>query len=120
MLLGLLGLMLTIDLAWQWYVPLPFCLLRHFTGIPCPFCGSTRCLLALAHLEFTRALRFNPLVFLGCVAVAGTFGLWFVGRLLRRPIRINWWDALLQKPGFYIFALLIGLNWLYLVFALPR
>jgi hypothetical protein len=36
------------------------CLFRHFTGIPCPSCGSTRAVLSLLHGEFIQSLNWNP------------------------------------------------------------
>ena len=114
-LLGLLGALLLIELAWQWGIPLPTCAFRHYTGIPCPLCGSTRCLRSLAHLEFARALRFNPLVFLACAAVAAAAGVGLICRLLRQPAPDGWGERLLQKPWSYVLFLAVGLNWLYLV-----
>lgn len=46
-------------------VPLgPPCPLRTFTGIPCPFCGMTRGVLALVHGDVSAAFAFNPGAFL--------------------------------------------------------
>jgi len=61
---------------------LPGCLFRAVTGIPCPTCGGTRALLALARLDIPAALAWNPLVTLGAlvfvlggvVALARAFG----------------------------------------------
>lgn len=39
----------------------PPCLIRTFTGLSCPGCGSTRALHALLHLRFAEAFAFNPL-----------------------------------------------------------
>src|SRR5262245_110377 len=36
------------------------CPLRTVTGIPCPLCGSTRSVEALAHFDLARALFLNP------------------------------------------------------------
>ena len=40
------------------------CIFHEVTGLYCPGCGITRCLLALSHLEFYQAFRYNILVFL--------------------------------------------------------
>ena len=37
------------------------CLVKHFTGIPCPSCGSTRSVLAFFHEDFAGAFYWNPL-----------------------------------------------------------
>jgi hypothetical protein len=45
----------------------PGCLFRAVTGVPCPTCGGTRALLALARLDVPAALAWNPLVTLGAL-----------------------------------------------------
>jgi hypothetical protein len=39
----------------------PGCPFHALTGVPCPGCGTTRALVALAHGDFAGALAFNPL-----------------------------------------------------------
>ena len=36
------------------------CPLRRVTGVPCPFCGMTRGVIALAHGDLFSSLTFNP------------------------------------------------------------
>jgi hypothetical protein len=46
-------------------VPLgPPCPLRTLTGVPCPFCGMSRGVVALVHGHVSEAFTFNPGVFL--------------------------------------------------------
>ena len=51
-------------------LPRPVCLLREWTGIPCPTCGTTRLIEALLSGDLLGALEWNPLVFLILAAVA--------------------------------------------------
>jgi hypothetical protein len=46
------------------------CPLRAATGIPCPTCGGTHAAAALARLDVAGALRWNPLVTVGALALA--------------------------------------------------
>ena len=45
-------------------LPLPPCLLRQATGIPCPTCGAGRMAGSLLHGDLLGALGWNPLMFL--------------------------------------------------------
>lgn len=61
---------------------LPLCPFHAVTGLPCPTCGGTRALLALARLDPVSALAWNPLVALAAaVFLAG--GLVALVRALR-------------------------------------
>ena len=56
--LGLLG----VAAVWNFlpvHPPLA-CPLKTLTGIPCPFCGMTRAVVAGVHGEIFRSLAFNP------------------------------------------------------------
>jgi Na+-driven multidrug efflux pump len=54
----------------------PRCLFRAWTGLPCPFCGGTRALRALARGDWVEALYHNPLA-LGVVAAAVLWSAWW-------------------------------------------
>jgi hypothetical protein len=88
------------------------CMLLKLTGIPCPFCGGTRALSALAIGDFTAALRWNPLATFGFVSVLVSALVSLIrGRHLRfSQSRIQW----------IVLGIIISLNWLYLIFFLPR
>jgi len=71
----------------------PPCLFRSMTGLPCPTCGSTRAVLALARLDLAGAVALNPLaaagalVFLAGGLIAAIAAL--AGRPLREPQRYS-------------------------------
>jgi hypothetical protein len=110
-------LLLTLALARLsvvWSLPVPVCGLKRLTGVPCPFCGGTRCLQALASLDWAGALRWNPLVFAACLGVA----LWFVSWSLECLLDRRWLSALgtlRWAPALkYGLAAMVLLNWIYL------
>ncbi len=90
---GLLLLLAVARLSIEWNLPLPLCGLKRLTGIPCPFCGSTRCLQACAQFDFADAMRWNPLTFLACVSLVLRFALWAADRFFHRL-----WPATVGNP----------------------
>ncbi len=40
------------------------CIFHELTGLYCPGCGITRCLIAIIKLDFMQAFRYNMLVFI--------------------------------------------------------
>lgn len=101
-------------------LPWPQCGFRQWTGLPCPFCGSTRALLAWSHGDVGLAFRFNPLASLACAGL----GLWLLLWLADR-----WWQTQCQswvqrlanqiKLSWMLLGLVLG-NWVYLCLTLPR
>jgi len=92
---------------------LPACPIKHFTGWPCPSCGATRAMLALADFDLLTAFEFNPLVmlsFLGFVTLGlGAAGWALVDRRLPALPRR------LPTPVRAAAVAALVLNWLYLV-----
>jgi len=87
------------------------CLFRNVTGLPCPFCGSTRSVGHILQGEFSAAVYSNPL---------GYFGLAFLVVLFISPSTIKdtsdylakkWW-TLTQKNQILITVGLIVLAWI--------
>jgi len=66
-------------LAFLWYYKPPakpafqLCGFHWLTGLPCPLCGLTRALFALAKGHWSEALGFNALSPLACAMLAGLF-----------------------------------------------
>ena len=92
------------------------CPWRMMTGVPCPTCGGTRAMMALARMEIPAALALNPLVAAAGIAAAvyvvHALGVWLLG--WRR------WRPSVSSPG-VLMTLRVGaisvllLNWAYLV-----
>jgi hypothetical protein len=115
---GMLLLLAGARVSLAWPIPLPFCLLKRITGIPCPFCGTTRCLQACSRLDLAAALHSNPLALVVSVGIAAWFIAWAVDRLWN----LRWLGAL--RRALQVRALKFGLigalflNWVYLWLAL--
>ncbi len=59
----------------------PVCVFHQATGLLCPGCGGLRAVHQLLHGHLYEAFRFNPLVFLGLIFLAG----WLGGRAWQKP-----------------------------------
>lgn len=103
----------SIVLAW-WYtretgVRVPLCVFRRVTGMPCPGCGGTRCVMSLLGGDPAAAVAFNPL--LTAALVAGP--LWLGWRMLRGP-GSPWPPRTRMVAGVAALAVLAA-NWVYVL-----
>jgi hypothetical protein len=96
--------------------PLPsVCLLKNFTNIPCPSCGSTRSVMLLTKGHFLDALLLNPVGYLIALIMI-IFPIWIVGDIitgkfscLQIYVKI---ESGLKNPKYLIpLAVLIMINW---------
>ena len=93
------------------------CRLAQWTGLPCPSCGTTRCLQLLLEGQLSAAWQMQPLMF--CAAtLAGTLLLYSIlGSFFYWPsLRV-----VLNRKRERLAALLLTLtailgNWIYLIF----
>jgi hypothetical protein len=97
-------------------VSLGFCPWRALTGIPCPTCGGTRCMMELTRLDLPAALAMNPLVALAGLGAAAyavhALGVWLLGWRRWRPSVSSPRAQRALRIG-AVTALL--LNWAYLI-----
>jgi hypothetical protein len=91
------------------------CPLKHFTGIPCFTCGSTRALFALAHGELKAAFLLQPLIVsLVLILAPIAIGSLYVAGVRRRLPCLSFTSA--EKMILFITILsLTLLNWCYLI-----
>jgi hypothetical protein len=96
-------------------VLLPTCPFRALTGLPCPTCGTTRALLALAAGHPLAAAAWSPLAFLAILGslVAGVWGL--ASLAAPRSVVRPWPPVERQVLGVRAAAVAVLLNWAYLL-----
>lgn len=103
------------------HIPLrpPECSFKEAFGIPCVGCGGTRAMIALAKGRAIEAFRFNPAAVLGVAACA----LWLASGLSRYLLATPEPTPAEQKRRIVrnasVAAVLLFLNWIYLLLYLP-
>jgi len=124
-LLAVLALLAAARTYDGWSVKPPSCSLRTLTGIPCMGCGGTRAMKALAGGEFTAAVQFNPLVVLGVFAI-GFWFVWTAATMKMARYQRDWTNKAVDRTNpktairwGMVIAVLILLNWIYLICYLP-
>lgn len=94
------------------------CVFKAGTGIPCPTCGTTRVLEALAAGDVGTALATNPLA---VIALAGSalylVYAWLVVAGITRPWRPGWLTPPMPLWLRLGLPLVLAANWLYLMAA---
>ncbi len=93
------------------------CLFKNVTSMPCPSCGSTRAVVALAEGDFMGAFQWNPIGFIIALVLVIS-PLWIASDLLARrrtlPGFIERAENWLQNPWVYAPAIILILaNWLW-------
>lgn len=61
---------------------LPGCAFKRWTGLACPTCGMTRCLMALGRWDWRAAFHWHPVAAV-CVALLPALALWDLRRAWR-------------------------------------
>lgn len=92
------------------------CMFRNVTGLPCPFCGSTRSVGNILLGEFNAALYLNPLGYVGLAFLVLLFVTPSTIRSASFYLARKWW-TLTQRAQILITMSLLALTW---VFNAPR
>jgi hypothetical protein len=94
-----------------------FCVIKHFTNLPCPSCGSTRSVISILKGNFYDALIINPLGYL-VVIIMLVSPIWItIDIMFKKNTLLKFYQNIeykLKNP-FYAFPLLllIVLNWIW-------
>lgn len=93
------------------------CLLKRFTSIPCPSCGSTRSVMSLSKGNFAEALWINPNGYLVAIIMIIT-PFWIMGDLISKKSTLfdsyRKIEPYLKKPEYAIpLILLVIINWIW-------
>lgn len=86
------------------------CLFRNLTGLPCPFCGTTRSIGSILQGDLGMALGFNPLGFL---VIFGALVFFLVPERLAKVnqrVAIRWWRLSQRRQISFVLAS-IGIMW---------
>ena len=89
----------------------PLCLFKRTTGYPCPACGTTHMVLAIAEGNLRQAAEYNPLMF--CVAGLGAILLVLRIGFRRRAVFIT--SASTRRIWSAVIVVAVLANWLYLL-----
>jgi hypothetical protein len=107
--LALLGLAVAVSHAHG--TPAQLCWFKRATGLPCPTCGTTRALEALASGRLLDALAVNPLVMVLLSAMALVLA---VRVMTRRALTVRL-SAPLRRGALWAALAIVALNWVYLI-----
>jgi hypothetical protein len=99
---------------------LGFCLMRSITGVPCPSCGTTRSVTALAQGQLAEALWWNPLGLIMFISMI-TFPVWIVYDIIRRKdtfykFFLNVENFFRNRPVAIVAITLVLINWIWNIF----
>jgi hypothetical protein len=91
------------------------CLFKHTTGLPCPSCGSTRAVVAIAEGNIVQSLTWNPIgILIAFIMLIAPF--WILYDLVTSRITLlqfyHWSSGQLRRKWLAIPAIILILcNW---------
>ena len=91
----------------------PGCVFHALTGVPCPACGTTRAVLALARGDLFAALSWNPLAAAALLAGGAACALAPLWLALRGPVPVL--PRELPMPVRVALVLAVVANWAWLI-----
>ena len=105
-------LMLALEAIGRTYhVNTSICLLKRFTGMPCPACGGTRSFVRLLHGDLPGAAAFNPLAVIVLFVVAAVLAIRLTAR---RQVQVQL-GSFERVAAVTVMTALIILNWAYVI-----
>jgi hypothetical protein len=112
-----------VGIAWlKLGPPLPPCTFKNLTGCPCCGCGATRATHALLRGNITEALRLNPMIAAGFIAL-GAYGIFAMASVMLGKGRRVRLDGLPRRTGMTVriaLVLLVAANWAWVILNLPE
>lgn len=99
-------------------LPLPHCVFHELTGWPCLTCGATRAAVQFLQGHFAASFLYNPLAFLAYGGLT-LFDVYALGVLLTRGRRFRLGNFSRAEKHWIRWgvALVLGVNWVYLLAA---
>lgn len=86
------------------------CPFRLLTGLPCPFCGTTRGMIALSEGHIVQSLAFNPFAL---VTALGLVSLIFIPTKLTFAFVAEKIDLVFKSKYFLVFLFIAVANWIF-------
>jgi hypothetical protein len=99
--------------AWRTGARLDLCLFHRLTGHPCPTCGTTRGLLAMARGAWRESFAWNPLTMMG--AVIGSLAV--AGRVVTAKTLEFQLTSRERRLLLTVGLVLLGINWIWLIYS---
>jgi hypothetical protein len=106
------GLLVAVRLLPALVRAVPACMLHKLTGLHCPGCGGTRCVVRLSHGDLAGAMAMNPLVVLYLLGLVAWLAYGARQESAGKPApALPSWTGWLLGGGVLVFGVLRNLPW---------